>query len=84
MGKQILNNYKIHINGFRLLNVEPEKRLETIMHHYQVFNKTLNELPFDKLAKLSYGKQKEVPYEIHTEASPYNVMVTFNIVYCHY
>lgn len=55
---------------FRLLNIEPRKRLEAIMYNYSVFNKTLeNDVSFKKLDKLSNCDIKtEVPYEIYIEA----------------
>ncbi|XP_029347667.1 uncharacterized protein LOC115034507 [Acyrthosiphon pisum] len=58
------------IEFFRLLNIEPKKRLEAIIYNYRVFNKTLeDDESFEKLDKLSNDNiQTEVPYEIYIEA----------------
>lgn len=51
-----------------MLNIEPSKRLETIMYNYHVFNKTLEDVSFEKLDKLSHDDiETEVPYEIYIE-----------------
>lgn len=51
------------------MDIEPEKRIETIMHQYRVYNKVLDGVPFDKLDKISNDIQTNtVPYEIYTEA----------------
>lgn len=60
-----LNN---KIYGFRLLNIEPSKRLKTIMYNYHVFNKTLEDVSFEKLGKSRTDDlETEVPYEIYIE-----------------
>ncbi|VVC36925.1 P-loop containing nucleoside triphosphate hydrolase [Cinara cedri] len=51
----------------RLLDIEPDKRLKTIMHHYNIYNTTFDSIPVDKLDKLSNNIKKNVPYEIVTE-----------------
>ncbi|XP_026811206.1 adenylate kinase 7-like [Rhopalosiphum maidis] len=56
------------VEFFRLLNIEPSKRLETIMYNYYVLNKTLEDVSFEKLDKLSNEEiETEVPYEIYIE-----------------
>ncbi|XP_025190267.1 uncharacterized protein LOC112590887 [Melanaphis sacchari] len=56
------------IEFFRLLNIEPKKRLEMIMYNYRVFNKTLEDVSFEQLDKLSNDDiVTEVPYEIFIE-----------------
>lgn len=54
---------------FRLLCIEPKKRLETLIYNYNVFNKTLeDDVSFEKLDKLSNEDIKtEVPFEIYIE-----------------
>lgn len=52
------------------MNIEPRKRLETILYNYRVFSKTLEDKSFEKLDKLSnFDLQTEVPYEIYIEAA---------------
>lgn len=54
------------------MNIEPEKRLEILMYHYDVFNKILDDVPFEKLDKLNNTDIKtEVPYKIYIESSEY-------------
>lgn len=62
---------------FRLLQIEPEKRLETLMYQFSLYNKTLKGMPFNKLDSLNNGLNTKVPYEIFIELSD-NVSMTFN------
>lgn len=50
------------------MNIEPAKRLETLMCHYNVFNKILDDIPFEKLGIYNTDIKTEVPYEIYIES----------------
>lgn len=57
---------------FRLLQIEPEKRMETLMYQHRAFGKALEDLAPSKLCKLNVDSRRlhaNVPYEIYTEAS---------------
>lgn len=55
--------------GYRLLQIEPEKRLETLTHQYNTFIKTLEGVTtFDTLCKLNVDDvQTGFPYEMYIE-----------------
>lgn len=54
------------------MNIEPGKRLDILIYYYHVFNKILDDIPFEKLEKLSNTDLKiEVPYQIYIESSEY-------------
>lgn len=57
-------------HSFRLLNIELEKRIGTLMYQYHMFNNNLDNIPFEQLDKLSNTDIKtEVPYKIYIESS---------------
>lgn len=50
------------------MNIEPDKRLETLTHHYRASIKTLDSQSVDKLDKLNMRSENDpVSREIHTE-----------------
>lgn len=54
--------------GYRLLQIEPEKRIETLTYQYNTFIKTLEGVTFDRLCKLNVDDvQAGFPYEVYVE-----------------
>lgn len=54
------------------MKIKPEKRLEILMYNYHVFNKILDDIPYEKLDKFNNTDIKtEVPFKIYAESSEY-------------
>lgn len=53
---------------YRLLQIEPEKRLETLIYQYNTFIKPLEGVTVDTLCKLNVDDvQAGFPYEVYVE-----------------
>lgn len=64
------------------MNIKPDKRLETLTHHYRTSIKNLDSQSIDKLDKLNMRSENDpVSREIHTEKVENKVIFVLSITF---